>query len=202
MVSSWWLPTIGTHSPTLSRALSVSLSLDPSSSLLLSRRTVPALSLFEFMASPPSLLSRNTHCWYLFVALSRILLWMCSPFYLFGYVLFGFIKNWYGGQAQVSRMLRLSESEEKAVREFRKICIYGDDDDHKNRSFDGRVFRSPTLFEDMVKCILLCNCQWVYYCLSWSNSVTSAPCVWHNANMEDMKTYSCFLGSYLPMFSY
>ena len=23
----------------------------------------------------------------------------------------------------------------------------------------GRVFRSPTLFEDMVKCILLCNCQ-------------------------------------------
>ncbi|MCL7043362.1 hypothetical protein MKW94_013453 [Papaver nudicaule] len=24
----------------------------------------------------------------------------------------------------------------------------------------GRVFRSPCLFEDMVKCILLCNCQW------------------------------------------
>ncbi|KAI3987382.1 hypothetical protein MKX01_016791 [Papaver californicum] len=24
----------------------------------------------------------------------------------------------------------------------------------------GRVFRSPSLFEDMVKCILLCNCQW------------------------------------------
>ncbi|KAJ1420955.1 DNA glycosylase [Sesbania bispinosa] len=32
--------------------------------------------------------------------------------------------------------------------------------DHQNRSFEGRVFRSPTLFEDMVKCILLCNCQW------------------------------------------
>ncbi|GMJ08122.1 hypothetical protein HRI_004481400 [Hibiscus trionum] len=26
-------------------------------------------------------------------------------------------------------------------------------------SFSGRVFRSPTLFEDMVKCFLLCNCQ-------------------------------------------
>ncbi|XP_028762812.1 uncharacterized protein LOC114721159 [Neltuma alba] len=60
--------------------------------------------------------------------------------------------------AQVSRMLRLSETEEKAVREFRGISMHGDDD--QNKSFNGRVFRSPTLFEDMVKCILLCNCQW------------------------------------------
>lgn len=60
--------------------------------------------------------------------------------------------------AQVSRMLRLSETEEKAVREFRNMHNYGDDD--QNKSFTGRVFRSPTLFEDMVKCILLCNCQW------------------------------------------
>ncbi|KAF7842842.1 uncharacterized protein G2W53_005140 [Senna tora] len=52
---------------------------------------------------------------------------------------------------QVSRMLRLSETEEKAVREFRSMSSYGD---------CGRVFRSPTLFEDMIKCILLCNCQW------------------------------------------
>ncbi|RDX94886.1 hypothetical protein CR513_22675, partial [Mucuna pruriens] len=58
--------------------------------------------------------------------------------------------------AQVSRMLRLSETEEKAVREFRSAHVV----DHPNRSFAGRVFRSPTLFEDMVKCILLCNCQW------------------------------------------
>ncbi|QCD77288.1 N-glycosylase/DNA lyase [Vigna unguiculata] len=57
--------------------------------------------------------------------------------------------------AQISRMLRLSQAEEKAVREFRSVHI-----DHPNRSFGGRVFRSPTLFEDMVKCILLCNCQW------------------------------------------
>ncbi|KAH1041076.1 hypothetical protein GLYMA_09G018700v4 [Glycine max] len=56
----------------------------------------------------------------------------------------------------VSRMLRFSEAEEKAVREFRSLHVV----DHPNRSFSGRVFRSPTLFEDMVKCILLCNCQW------------------------------------------
>ncbi|KAL1358763.1 hypothetical protein HN51_004010 [Arachis hypogaea] len=56
---------------------------------------------------------------------------------------------------QVARMLRLSEAEDKAVREFTKL--HSDD---RNGSFCGRVFRSPTLFEDMVKCILLCNCQW------------------------------------------
>ncbi|KAE8007850.1 hypothetical protein FH972_004413 [Carpinus fangiana] len=55
-------------------------------------------------------------------------------------------------------MLRLSETEERAVREFRKMCINGGEEE--DRSFVGRVFRSPTLFEDMVKCILLCNCQW------------------------------------------
>ncbi|KAI4296120.1 hypothetical protein L6164_036105 [Bauhinia variegata] len=60
--------------------------------------------------------------------------------------------------AQVSRMLRLSEREMKAVREFRKMSNHYRDG--KDSSFNGRVFRSPTLFEDMVKCILLCNCQW------------------------------------------
>ncbi|KAJ7942484.1 DNA glycosylase [Quillaja saponaria] len=63
--------------------------------------------------------------------------------------------------AQVSRMLRLSETEERAVKEFQKMYNmfnYGDNEDERN--FSGRVFRSPTLFEDVVKCILLCNCQW------------------------------------------
>lgn len=55
---------------------------------------------------------------------------------------------------QVSRMLRLSEEEGRRVREFQEA--HGE---AKERNF-GRVFRSPTLFEDMVKCILLCNCQW------------------------------------------
>ncbi|XP_043697661.1 uncharacterized protein LOC122648509 isoform X2 [Telopea speciosissima] len=56
--------------------------------------------------------------------------------------------------AQVERMLRLLDKEERNVREFHKI--------HKAAKEEGfgRVFRSPTLFEDMVKCILLCNCQW------------------------------------------
>ncbi|MED6219842.1 hypothetical protein PIB30_039501 [Stylosanthes scabra] len=58
-------------------------------------------------------------------------------------------------KGQVVRMLRLSEAEDKAVREFTEL--HSDD---RNGSFSGRVFRSPTLFEDMVKCILLCNCQW------------------------------------------
>ncbi|KAI3947470.1 hypothetical protein MKW92_049160 [Papaver armeniacum] len=56
--------------------------------------------------------------------------------------------------SQVSRMLRLSENEEINVREFQKMHL-----EAKLRGF-GRVFRSPSLFEDMVKCILLCNCQW------------------------------------------
>ncbi|KAG5056911.1 hypothetical protein JHK86_011907 [Glycine max] len=54
---------------------------------------------------------------------------------------------------RVSRMLRFSEVEEKAVREFKSLHVV----DHPNRSFSGRVFHSLTLFEDMVKCILLSN---------------------------------------------
>ncbi|GLT90682.1 hypothetical protein SLE2022_086050 [Rubroshorea leprosula] len=62
---------------------------------------------------------------------------------------------------QVKRMLRLSDSEEKKVNEFRKIVeAVGGEEAEFLSSFSGRVFRSPTLFEDMVKCILLCNCQW------------------------------------------
>ncbi|CAN4110820.1 unnamed protein product [Withania somnifera] len=55
---------------------------------------------------------------------------------------------------QVRRMVRLSVEENKRVKAFQEIC-----GEAKERGF-GRVFRSPTLFEDMVKCILLCNCQW------------------------------------------
>ncbi|XP_077230336.1 uncharacterized protein LOC143863529 [Tasmannia lanceolata] len=57
-------------------------------------------------------------------------------------------------QSQVVRMLRLSDDDERKIREFHKVHV-----ESKERGF-GRVFRSPTLFEDMVKCILLCNCQW------------------------------------------
>lgn len=46
------------------------------------------------------------------------------------------------------------------MREFYKIVDAIGEEAEWLRSFGGRVFRSPSLFEDMVKCILLCNCQW------------------------------------------
>ncbi|KAM0892716.1 hypothetical protein ACQ4PT_025569 [Festuca glaucescens] len=55
---------------------------------------------------------------------------------------------------QVRRMLRLSEEEGRVVAEFQAMHAAA------RESGFGRIFRSPTLFEDMVKCILLCNCQW------------------------------------------
>ncbi|XP_060167486.1 uncharacterized protein LOC132598559 isoform X2 [Lycium barbarum] len=64
------------------------------------------------------------------------------------------IVSFYVFSGQVRRMLRLSVEENKRVKEFQDIC-----EEAKERGF-GRVFRSPTLFEDMVKCMLLCNCQW------------------------------------------
>ncbi|OVA06873.1 hypothetical protein BVC80_497g27 [Macleaya cordata] len=57
-------------------------------------------------------------------------------------------------QAQVGRMLHISEEDERKINEFHKLHPVS-----KNRGF-GRLFRSPTLFEDMVKSILLCNCRW------------------------------------------
>ncbi|TVU37437.1 hypothetical protein EJB05_10751, partial [Eragrostis curvula] len=66
---------------------------------------------------------------------------------------------------QVRRMLRLSEEDERAVGEFQAMHAAA-----REAGF-GRIFRSPTLFEDMVKCILLCNCQW-----SRSLSMAKALC--------------------------
>ncbi|XP_037488819.1 uncharacterized protein LOC119367401 [Triticum dicoccoides] len=55
---------------------------------------------------------------------------------------------------QVRRMLRLSEEDSRVVAEFQAMHAAA-----REAGF-GRIFRSPKLFEDMVKCILLCNCQW------------------------------------------
>ncbi|KAF7007112.1 LOW QUALITY PROTEIN: hypothetical protein CFC21_022079 [Triticum aestivum] len=55
---------------------------------------------------------------------------------------------------QVRRMLRLSEEDSRVVVEFQAMHAAA-----REAGF-GRIFRSPKLFEDMVKCILLCNCQW------------------------------------------
>ncbi|KAK9268957.1 hypothetical protein L1049_000723 [Liquidambar formosana] len=49
-------------------------------------------------------------------------------------------------------MLRISEKDERNMRAFQRVHSRA-----KEKGF-GRVFRSPTLFEDCVKCILLCNC--------------------------------------------
>ncbi|EYU33314.1 hypothetical protein MIMGU_mgv1a019757mg, partial [Erythranthe guttata] len=54
---------------------------------------------------------------------------------------------------QVRRMLRLSDQENRRVVDFQKVH-----EKAKETGF-GRVFRSPTLFEDMIKCMLLCNCH-------------------------------------------
>ncbi|XP_047324579.1 N-glycosylase/DNA lyase-like [Impatiens glandulifera] len=51
-------------------------------------------------------------------------------------------------------MLRLSPQDDKDVTEFQKLHPLA-----KQNGF-GRLFRSPTLFEDVIKSILLCNCNW------------------------------------------
>lgn len=52
---------------------------------------------------------------------------------------------------QITRMLRLTERDEKDVSDFQNIHQQA-----KQKGF-GRLFRSPSLFEDIVKSILLCN---------------------------------------------
>lgn len=53
-------------------------------------------------------------------------------------------------------MFRLSVVDENAIQEFHKLHL-----DARNQEF-GRLFRSPSLFEDIVKTLLLCNCKYVY----------------------------------------
>jgi hypothetical protein len=50
-------------------------------------------------------------------------------------------------------MLQSSEKDERAVEEFQAMQAAA-----REAGF-GRIFRSPTPFEDMVKCMLFCNCQ-------------------------------------------
>ena len=55
-------------------------------------------------------------------------------------------------------MLRLSEEDGRVMAEFQAMHPAA-----REAGF-GRIFRSPTLFEAMVECIFLCNCQ--YVCLA------------------------------------
>ncbi|CAN4123490.1 unnamed protein product [Withania somnifera] len=57
-------------------------------------------------------------------------------------------------QSQVNRMLRLSVKDEEDVRYFHKLHP-----DAEAKGF-GRLFRSPTLFEDVAKSLLLRYCPW------------------------------------------
>ncbi|MCE0481905.1 hypothetical protein HAX54_040094 [Datura stramonium] len=57
-------------------------------------------------------------------------------------------------QSQVIRMLRLSDKDEQDVGCFHKLYP-----DAKAKGF-GRLFRSPTLFEDVAKSLLLRFCPW------------------------------------------
>ncbi|KAI3718066.1 hypothetical protein L6452_18913 [Arctium lappa] len=54
---------------------------------------------------------------------------------------------------QVKRMLRLSKEDEKQVKEFHRLH-----EEAAKRGF-GRLFRNPSLFEDVVKSLLLCGCR-------------------------------------------
>ncbi|KAM6570827.1 hypothetical protein CsatA_014907 [Cannabis sativa] len=64
------------------------------------------------------------------------------------------IKDQFAIQEQIVRMLRITENDGKDLREFHKVCPQA-----KEIGF-GRLFRSPSLFEDVIKSILLCNCTW------------------------------------------
>ncbi|KAI4304995.1 hypothetical protein L6164_028387 [Bauhinia variegata] len=55
---------------------------------------------------------------------------------------------------QVTRMLRMSNKDVKTVEEFQKLYP-----EAKESGF-GRLFRSPCLFEDIVKSMLLCYSRW------------------------------------------
>ncbi|CAJ1964904.1 unnamed protein product [Sphenostylis stenocarpa] len=54
---------------------------------------------------------------------------------------------------QVARMLRISDEDEKTVNELQELYPQA-----KEEGF-GRIFRSPSIVEDVVKSILLCYCS-------------------------------------------
>lgn len=56
-------------------------------------------------------------------------------------------------RGQIARMLRLDE-DAAHVREFHRL------DPRWKRSGRGRLFRSPTMFEDVIKTVTSCNVQW------------------------------------------
>lgn len=101
--------------------------------------------------------------------------------------------------AQVCRMLRLSSSEQQNVLRFQGLHSVA-----RAEGF-GRLFRSPTGWEDLIKSILLCNCGWVPLCiicciggdmLALMLDVLPGECsFWHlcilqNTTWQSSKTYA------------
>ncbi|KAK7816097.1 hypothetical protein CFP56_000741 [Quercus suber] len=54
---------------------------------------------------------------------------------------------------ETRKLYLISEGDESYVREFQNMHL-----EPKKKGF-GRLFHSPTLFEDAIKSILLCNCK-------------------------------------------
>ncbi|KAJ0494856.1 hypothetical protein HanIR_Chr12g0602231 [Helianthus annuus] len=80
---------------------------------------------------------------------------------MYTFLLLHFLKEYVGNnkacmhacmqlQDQVKRMLRLSKEDEETVEAFHKLHS-----DAADKAF-GRLFRNPSLFEDIVKTFLLC----------------------------------------------
>lgn len=65
---------------------------------------------------------------------------------------------------QVRRMLRISHKDEQDVKQYHQklLHIHLSEDHDNDKHGSGRLFRSPTLFEDLVKCLLLCNCKYIH----------------------------------------
>lgn len=103
-------------------------------------------------------------------------------------------------------MLRLTEADERASVDFRKVyerCMELEVEAPESKktvmtqssSFHicARVFRSPSLFEDMVKCILLCNCQYDLTLSPLTPSYISVSICMHAHHQHDMLSRSPLL---------
>lgn len=78
--------------------------------------------------------------------------------------------------AQITRMLRLNKEEQQHVAQYQKL-----DAKAKQEGF-GALFRSPTVWEDLVKSILLCNCGCVTVAIRHKRVCRALGC--HQSNMS------------------
>ncbi|XP_048593106.1 uncharacterized protein LOC125576645 isoform X1 [Brassica napus] len=89
---------------------------------------------------------------------------------------------------QVGRMLRISDEDGRDVTEFQQLH-----EDAKKYGF-GRIFRSPFLFEDMVKSILLSN-------ITWERTLGACKCGMFERDARDSSTILLRQILSIPVFS-